>query len=154
MPKRAKRPGRKQSKSVWRAKKAILKKAQKVLYCRAKLEVRDALERHLEAKLELKMASKRAKRPARRQSKEHLESRKGNIEKSTKSAVLSSKIGGPGCSGEALGGQVGAQNGIQVRLGSSTWRPGAPGQPNLASKCALEAQLGSQSWHWKAFQAE
>ena len=37
-----------------------MKKVQKVPYCRAKLEVRDALERHLEAKLELKMASKRA----------------------------------------------------------------------------------------------
>ena len=58
-PKRAKRPARKQSKSVWRAEKAILKKVQKVPYCRAKLEVRGALERHMAAKLQFKMASKR-----------------------------------------------------------------------------------------------
>ena len=86
-----KAPGaaKRQSKSTWRAKEAILEKVAKVQYCRAKLKVRGALEGHLEAKLEPKMASKCA---------------------------------------------LAAQLGVQVRLGSPTWRPSAPWQPNLAFK--------------------
>ena len=55
---KAPRAAKKQSKSTWRLKIAISEKVAKVPYCRANLEVRGALERHLDAKLEPRMASK------------------------------------------------------------------------------------------------
>ena len=58
MPKRAKRPAGKPSKSIRSVKKSLLEKVAQVPQRRAKLKVRGTLERHLEAKLELKMASK------------------------------------------------------------------------------------------------
>ena len=56
--KQAPRAAKKQPKSTWRPKIAISEKVAKVPYCRANLEVRGALERHLDAKLEPRMAPK------------------------------------------------------------------------------------------------
>ena len=75
---------------------------------------------------------------------EHLESTRGNLLNLRSRLHGSVILRGRGALERHFGRQVGAQNGVQVRLGSSNWRPSALGQPNLAPKCPLAAQLGAQ----------
>ena len=75
---------------------------------------------------------------------EQLESTKGNVLNLRARLHGSVILRGRGRSGRALGGQVGGQNGAQVRLGSPTWWQSAAEQPTLAVQVQLGAQLDVQ----------